>query len=138
MRPEDFNRRSIYIHVKRSLIYPLLASFDLPETDRPNSARFASTQPTQALSLMNGPLLNKQAAALAARIHKEIPNSIKDERAFTNRLLSLVTQRTPAETEIAECLKFTAKLEKRGMRPEQAQTYLSLLALNLDEFLYVD
>ena len=138
MKPEDFNRRSIYIHVKRSLIYPLLASFDLPETDRPNSARFTSTQPTQALSLMNGPLLNKQAQILAERIHKEVPNSAKDERAFTKRLLALVTQRTPTEPEVAECLRFTAKLEHRGMKPEQAQTYLSLLALNLDEFLYID
>ena len=138
MKPEDLNRRSIYIHVKRSLIYPLLASFDLPETDRPNAARFASTQPTQALSLMNGPLLNQQAALLAERIHKEISNSANDKRAFINRLLSLITQRIPTELEIAECLKFTAKLEKRGVKPEQAQTYLSLLALNLDEFLYLD
>ncbi len=138
MKPDDLNRRSVYIHVKRSLIYPLLASFDLPETDRPNAARFASTQPTQALSLMNGLLMNRQAQILAERIHREIPASAKDERAFTLRLLSLVTQRTPTEPEIAECLRFTAKLEHRGVKPEQAQTYLSLLALNLDEFLYLD
>src|SRR5258708_35438966 len=46
MTSEDVNRRSIYIFVKRSLIYPLFASFDLPETDRTTPARFTSTQPT--------------------------------------------------------------------------------------------
>ncbi len=46
---EDQTRRSIYIHVKRSLITPLLASFDFPETDTSCEARFATTPPTQAL-----------------------------------------------------------------------------------------
>ena len=137
MKPEDLNRRSIYIHVKRSMVYPLLASFDLPETDRPNSVRFASTQPTQALSLMNSPLLNKQAQLLAERVRKEIGGS-KDERVFARRLLALVTQRTANESEIKECLQFMAQLEKRAIKPEQAQCYLSLLALNQDEFLYID
>ena len=142
MKPEDLNRRSVYIHVKRSLIYPLLASFDLPETDRTSSARFASTQPTQALSLMNGPLLNQQAALLAARVRRETGNASvskpTNERAFATRLLALVTQRPPTPADTAECLRFLARLEKRGVKPEQAQTYLSLLALNLDEFLYLD
>ena len=32
--PEEQARRSIYIHVKRSLLMPILESFDLAETDR--------------------------------------------------------------------------------------------------------
>ena len=44
-RPEEQARRSIYIHVKRSLITPLLASFDFPDTDISCEARFATTQP---------------------------------------------------------------------------------------------
>src|SRR5262249_48776418 len=50
---EEQNRRSIYIHVKRSLLYPLLESFDLAEPDRPTPVRFSSTQPTQALLMLN-------------------------------------------------------------------------------------
>ena len=135
MKPEDLNRRSIYIHVKRSLIYPLLASFDLPETDRTTPFRFSSTQPTQALSMMNSPLLNQQAAILAERVRHETG---VDPHAFTRRLFSLVMQRPPAEKEIAQGMALLTRLQQRGAKPEQAQTYLSLMALNLNEFLYLD
>jgi len=135
MKPEDLNRRSIYIHVKRSLIYPLLASFDLPETDRTTPTRFTSTQPTQALSMMNGPLLNKQAAILAERVRHDAG---AEPHAFTARLFSLVMQRPATEKEIKEGMALLTKLQGRGLKPDQAQTYLSLLALNLNEFLYLD
>ncbi len=135
MKPEDLNRRSIYIHVKRSLIYPLLASFDLPETDRTTPFRFSSTQPTQALSMMNSPLLNKQAEVLAARVRHEVG---ADPHIFTQRLFSLVMQRPPTEKEIVQGMALLAKLQQRNAKPEQAQTYLSLMALNLNEFLYLD
>ena len=135
MKPEDVNRRSIYIHVKRSLIYPLLAGFDLPETDRSSPARFASTQPTQALGLMNGPFANKQASVLAARVRQEVG---QEPRAFTTRILTLVQQRPPTNTEVVEGMNLMARLQKRGAKPEQAQTLICLMALNLDEFLYLD
>ncbi|MCA1684515.1 MAG: DUF1549 domain-containing protein [Planctomycetia bacterium] len=45
--PEEANRRSIYVHVKRSLIMPIFESFDLGETDRSSPVRFSTTQPTQ-------------------------------------------------------------------------------------------
>ncbi len=135
MKPEDQNRRSIYIHVKRSLIYPLLAIFDLPDTDRSSAGRFASTQPTQALGMMNSPLLNKQAAVLAARVRKE---GKTENKAFAGRVLALIMQRPSKTAEIAECVALIQRLQKRGAKPEQAQTYLALMALNLDEFLYLD
>ena len=135
MRPEDVNRRSIYIHVKRSLTYPLLAAFDLPETDRSSSARFSSTQSTQALGLMNGVLINKQAGLLAERVRKEVGQETK---VFARRLLTLVLQRNPTNNEVVECLRLAERLLRRGVKPEQAQVYLALMALNLDEFIYLD
>lgn len=135
MSAEDVCRRSIYVSEKRSLIYPLFASFDMPETDRPSPTRFASTQPTQALGTMNGALFNKQAAILAARVRKEAG---EEPRAFSRRLLSLVTQRTPTEMEIGECVALMDRLIKHGAKPEQAQNYACLTALNLDEFFYLD
>ena len=59
--PEEAARRSIYIHVKRSLLYPILESFDIAETDRSVPVRFATIQPTQALAMINGDFLNQQA-----------------------------------------------------------------------------
>src|SRR5207244_6282332 len=64
--PEEQARRSIYIHVKRSLLTPLLERFDVAETDRSSPVRFATTQPTQALTMINSTFLNKQAELLAA------------------------------------------------------------------------
>ena len=60
--PEEQARRSVYVHVKRSLLLPILESFDLAETDRSSPVRFSTTQPTQALAMLNGTFLNEQAA----------------------------------------------------------------------------
>ena len=57
--------------MKRSLLYPILESFDLAETDRPTPVRFSTTQPTQALGMLNGQFLNKQAALFAQRLQKD-------------------------------------------------------------------
>ena len=57
--PEEQARRSVYIHVKRSLLVPILDGFDLAETDRAAPVRFATTQPTQALGMLNGEFLQR-------------------------------------------------------------------------------
>ncbi len=54
--PSEQARRSVYIHVKRSLLVPILESFDVAETDRSTPVRFSTTQPTQALAMLNGAL----------------------------------------------------------------------------------
>src|SRR5262249_31373870 len=69
--PEEQNRRSIYIHVKRSLLTPMLESFDVAETDRSTPARFTTTQPTQALGMLNSDFMNQQAARLANRLRAQ-------------------------------------------------------------------
>jgi hypothetical protein len=107
MSSEDMNRRSLYIYVKRSLVYPMLANFDLPDTDRPTAARFSSTQPTQALGQMNGDFANKQAEILAARVRKEVG---AEPRAFARRVLTLVEQRVPDESQIDECVALMKRL----------------------------
>ena len=48
--PEEAARRSVYIHVKRSLLTPLLTAFDFPDVDASCEARFVTTQPGQALA----------------------------------------------------------------------------------------
>ncbi len=135
MTPSDLNRRSIYIHVKRSLLYPMMAAFDLADTDRTSAVRFASTQPTQALSTMNGPFFNQEAHALAARIRSE---KIVDGKAFVQRVFTLALQRPATAAETREGLALIARLEAKGATIERAQEYLCLMAFNLNEFMYVD
>ena len=83
---EDQARRSVYIHVKRSLAVPMLASFDFPETDMSCEARFMTTQPGQALGMMNGKFANDEAAAFAARLQREAGD---DPRGRVQLALSL-------------------------------------------------
>jgi len=134
--PEEQARRSIYIHVKRSLLTPILEGFDLAETDRPSPVRFSSTQPTQALAMLNGAFLNRQAGALADRLRREAGD---DASAQVRLALRLVTGRDPSEADVTRGMDLVASLSKRdGIGPEGARKAFCLVALNLNEFLYVD
>ena len=62
--PEEQNRRSIYIHVKRSLVLPILAEFDVCDTDSSCAVRFSTTQPTQALAMLNGDFAHATSGGL--------------------------------------------------------------------------
>ncbi|OAI51794.1 hypothetical protein AYO44_04820 [Planctomycetaceae bacterium SCGC AG-212-F19] len=134
--PEEQNRRSIYIHVKRSLITPILESFDLGDVDRSNPVRFVTTQPTQALGMINGAFVNQQAAVLAARLGKEAPNDVAKQ---VRRGLYLMTQRQPTDAEVKRGVDLIAGLQaKDGASAETALQYFCLVALNLNEFVYLD
>jgi hypothetical protein len=134
--PDEQARRSIYIHVKRSLLTPILQSFDLAETDRSTPTRFVSTQPTQALGMLNGDFLNQQAAALAARLTQEAPG---DTTAQARRALALATGRRPADAAVRHAVELIDSLQRReGATPELALECFCLMVLNLNEFLYLD
>jgi hypothetical protein len=129
-------RRSIYIHVKRSLITPILADFDFPETDVSCAARFATVQPAQALGMLNSKFLHDQAEAFAERLRREAGN---DRRAQVTRALRLATLRQPDEQEIERGLKLMESLQQNhGVTEEGALKYLCLFVLNLNEFVYLD
>jgi len=132
--PEDRDRRSIYIHVKRSLIDPLLESFDFADTDQTCPVRFATTQPTQALSLLNSDFMNQQAASFAGML-------LEQEAAIDQIRLALarVAQRSPSADEIRQGLTFIQQLQsEEGLTADQALQSFCLLALNLNEFIYLD
>jgi hypothetical protein len=134
--PEDQARRSVYIHLKRSLLVPLLESLDLPETDRSSPVRFTTTQPTQALQMLNGPFLNEQAALLAARLRKEAGDKIE---AQVRLALNLATGRPPSQAEIARGVRLIERLRADDHTSNEASLQLfCLMVLNLNEFVYVD
>jgi len=135
MKPEDKNRRSIYIFVKRSLLYPMLESFDVAETDRTSAMRYTSVQPTQALAMLNSTLMNQQAQVLAARVQKEVGDR---PVPFLKRAFALVTQREPTAAELARCTRLMDNLRFKGATETQAQAYLCLALLNLSEMIYLD
>jgi hypothetical protein len=134
--PEEQSRRSVYIYVKRSLLTPLLTAFDFPDVDSSCEARFVTTQPGQALSLLNGQFLNEQAGYLAERVVVEAGERPRDQVA---RAVELALSRQATKQEIAEGLALLGRLTREhGQEPREAMRYWCLTVLNLNEFIYLD
>jgi hypothetical protein len=134
--PEQQTRRSIYIHIKRSLAVPLLASFDMADTDFTCPMRFATTQPTQALSMLNSPFLNDQARVFAAALRQQAG---AEPQAQVRLGLRRTLQREPTAAEVARGLKFIARLQRENSADAaEAMRLYCLILLNLNEFIYLD
>ncbi len=133
---KDHYRRSVYIHVKRSLRFQMLADFDQADTDSPCAVRFSTTVPTQSLAMLNSKFVNDQASLFAGRLRAGSKSSVATQ---VKRGLELAFQRQPKEDEIAHCVELieTLKTEK-GLSEEAALERFALIALNLNEFVYVD
>jgi mono/diheme cytochrome c family protein len=134
--PDEQSRRSIYIYVKRSLVTPLLADFDFPDTDSSCEARFVTTQPAQALGMLNGEFAHEQARRFAERLRREASNDRADQVRLA---LRLALSKTPDEASISRGVALMAQLETEyGLEASQALDYYCLIVLNLNEFIYLD
>lgn len=134
--PEEQRRRSVYVKIKRSLSVPVLASFDAADTDATCPVRFATTQPTQALGMLNSTWAREQADAMAQSVKAEVgSNSALQAKAVLWR----VFQRPPSQVEIKRGIKFLTETQARDNKAaEAALSDLCLLALSLNEFAYLD
>jgi hypothetical protein len=134
--PEEAARRSVYIHVKRSLAVPLLSLNDAADTDNSCPVRYTTTVPTQALGMLNGEFTNEQAGLLARRVMSERPG---DVAAQCRTASVLVSSRPLSDAELREDLKLIADLrERHGLSAEAALTQYCLMLLNTNAFVYLD
>ncbi len=134
--PEEANRRSVYVGVKRSLQVPILATHDQADTDNSCPVRYTTTVPTQALGLLNGEFANEMATAFAARLVKEAPGDLP---AQVTRAIRLTTGRTPTAAEVTKDVAFITELKAKYRLDDQtALTRFALLLLNTNEFVYLD
>ncbi len=134
--PEDSARRSVYIKVKRSLLYPILAAHDFADTDTSCPMRFSTTVPTQALTMLNSAFMGEQAAQFAKRLRSEAPMGPDQQVRLA---LRLATQRPPLESEVMRGLGFMLDLQKKdNVSSDRALDLFCLLVLNLNEFVYLD
>jgi hypothetical protein len=134
--PAERSRRSVYIYAKRSLLTPLLTAFDFPDVDASCEARFNTTQPGQALSLLNGQFANEQAQHLAERVRAEAGDEPKEQVA---RAIEITLGRKATSDEIADGLNLMKQLlEEHDRDPQEALRYWCLVALNQNEFMYLD
>ncbi len=132
---EEAFRRSIYVHVKRSLRVPMLVDHDQADTDGHCAVRFSTTVPTQALAMLNSEFVNSQAKRFAQRCRE----NGADLQAQLKFGMELATQRavTPEGIEKLEAMSETL-MKDAGLKPEEAFERVALLILNLNEFVYLD
>ena len=133
--PEEAASRSVFVHVKRSLAVPILAAFDAPDPDAPCPVRFSTTQPTQALGMINSEFVNEQAKLFAAAAEEAGDDPAKQIEFILRRVL----QRQPAPAQIDRGVKFMAEVQKsEGASAAEALRQFCLLSLNLNEFVYLE
>ncbi|MFO0965507.1 MAG: DUF1553 domain-containing protein [Gemmataceae bacterium] len=134
--PDEACRRSVYIHIKRSLGVPILVAFDVPDADAGCPVRFTTTQPTQALGMLNGEFLNEQAAIFAKSVKKEAGDKTRDQ---VRAALWRVMQREPSAKEIDRGEGFVEDMKREhGLSGDESLRRFCLIALNLNEFVFLD
>ena len=134
--PEEANRRSVYVKVMRSMQMPLLINHDMADTDSTCPVRFTTTVPTQALNMLNGKFMNDSAKLFAERLREQAGNNIRKQ---IKNALQIVYARPVKQNEIDQCLEAVNDLiSKHNLSEHEALERFSLLALNLNEFLYLD
>jgi hypothetical protein len=134
--PEDQSRRSVYIHIKRSLLVPMLSNFDFPDPDVSCEARFITTQPGQALGMLNSDFLHTQSDEFAKRLRAQAPEDLDEQIRLAHRL---ALARNPSDDEVARSKKLIEQLQtKHQLSQDKALAFFCLYIYNLNEFSYVD
>ena len=133
---DERNRRSIYIFSKRSMVPPMLATFDCTNTSESVGERTVTTVAPQALLLLNHKFSENKAGDFAERVAREA-GSDRDRRI--DRVFRLALGRNPNEGErlVAHRL-MRARDEQTPDARNSALRSLCLVTFNLNEFVYVD
>ncbi|HRH97166.1 MAG TPA: DUF1553 domain-containing protein, partial [Prosthecobacter sp.] len=146
--------RGLYIITLRSVLYPMLTTFDAPDAADACVRRERSNTPLQALTMMNEETFVEAAQSLALRVMREAP---PDTSKRLRSLFRMVLNRQPRAEEVerlqtfyteqktrvqnggAEALKVTSFIEK-AVPASEAVDAATLVAttrvlMNLDEFI---
>lgn len=133
---EEQARRAVYIHVKRSLVTPLLSTFDFPDTDAPCEERFVTTQPAQALGMINGFFANQQAEELAKRVRETGATTPEDK---IREAIEFTMAREANDRDVKVGISLMNDLQKdHGLDAERSFDLYCLMLINLNEFFFLD
>jgi hypothetical protein len=147
---EDKYRRGIYIWFQRTIAYPMLMTFDCPDSNTTTVKRSRSNTPLQALTLLNDPVFFECTQDLGNRLVTEGPEDLRERVRYAFELC-LAREPQPAEVEALvglleqERAFFAERPEEaqqlaggvtEGIAPEDAAAHVVLARsiMNLDEF----
>jgi hypothetical protein len=141
----DASRRTVYAFIKRSMVVPLLEVLDLCDTTRSAAQRNVTSVAPQALALLNGDFVNRQAEHFARRLEREAGT---DRTAQIKLAWKLALCRDATEAEVATMLQFldesaqqvkeTKSDQKEQLGPHGALVQMCRAIFNLNEFTYTD
>jgi hypothetical protein len=129
MPTKQHHRRSIYIHVQRTLTHPLLAVFDAADGNQPCLRRDRSTTPMQALTLLNDPVFAECAAALGGRLRRSA--GTRDQRL--RLAFQLSTGRAADDRELRVLAELVDALRATGAGDEATWAGVARALLNLEQ-----
>jgi hypothetical protein len=145
---KEASRRSVYAFIKRSMVVPMLEVLDLCDTTRTSAKRSITTVAPQALTLLNGDFINRQAGYFARRLEREAGS---DPEKQIERAYLLALCRLPTEKEMAAMMRFLKQeAERLAMKDsgpqvtpprridEKALEQMCRVIYNLNEFVYPD
>jgi hypothetical protein len=108
--PHDFNRRSVYVFIRRNLPYPLLDTFDWANPNIVHNKRDVTTTAPQALALINSDLVYGWSKALAGRVIQEVPKG--GDAARIERVYEILYSRKPDGFEKGRLLAFLSSQQE--------------------------
>ena len=139
-------RRGMYIFFKRTVPYPMLMTFDAPDSTVSCSRRERSNTPLQALTLLNDPVFYECAQNLGEQLRKQHG---ADLSAAIDDLFLRCLGRQPTDVErgvltvaYQDVARLSAEQGGKEATGEQAEaaamTAVTRIVMNLDEFITRD
>jgi hypothetical protein len=122
MNPETTNRRSIYLPLRRSNLPTLYTLFDFGDATSPEGHRASTTVATQALFVMNSPMVIREARNLATNVMKQQ----KQDKHRIEEIYLRVLDRRPDPGEIDRGLTYISGLRRKWNTIDEAQAWTSL------------
>lgn len=147
----DRYRRGLYILFQRTVPYPMLMTFDCPDSNTTCVRRGRSNTPLQALTLMNDPVFVECAKGLGKR---SLASASSDPRERVRHAFRVCVSREPDEDELdsliallnnqldqfknapEEAGRFIKAFESEGIEAHESAAYIAVARtiMNLDEF----
>ena len=136
-------RRSVYLPVLRSAVSDLFQAFDFPDPAVLNGDRATTTVASQALFMMNGPIMKRACECLAEIL---LSRRDRDDRGRLEGACRRIFGRPAAAEELSEWGSFLERYQAAAMsageRPERCRRVawqgMCRALLSSNEFVYVN